>query len=239
MDELTAWLTLARAPGLHAGTLRPLLVALTSATQQLLQRAAATLHAAGAPAQADRGASARRTGRASAQICAGSNAIDHHFIPLDDERYPQLLAELPDAPIGSVCSRARFGTSRAAATRDRGLAQPDAGRPRERYRLCGAPRTLRIDDHERPRRRDRCRQPSGSARGRRGDDRGVRHRTRCRLPALKQVLAEAIAAARRAGQRIPARNARRSRATSRDAIESSAACRSACSSSRRLCAAVR
>jgi DNA processing protein len=47
MDELTAWLVLARAPGLHAGTLGPLLArfesvhALVTATPAALREAAA------------------------------------------------------------------------------------------------------------------------------------------------------------------------------------------------------
>jgi DNA processing protein len=97
MDELTAWLTLARAPGLHAGTLRPLLSHLPSATS-IISASPTALHAAGASAALIAWLHGRSIGEVSADLRWLER--DHrHFIPLDDPRYPQLLAELPDAPI--------------------------------------------------------------------------------------------------------------------------------------------
>jgi DNA processing protein len=97
MDELTAWLTLARAPGLHAGTLRPLLFHLPSAAS-IVNASPTTLHAAGASAALIAWLQGRRAGDVSADL-RWLEQEHRHFIPLNDQRYPRLLAELPDAPI--------------------------------------------------------------------------------------------------------------------------------------------
>jgi DNA processing protein len=98
MDELTAWLALTRAPGLHAGTLAPLLQRFTNAAA-LVSASPATLRAAGAdpkliqwlhsfPAEAI--ADDRRWLAHDA----------HHFVAWGSEYYPQLLTQLSDAPVG-------------------------------------------------------------------------------------------------------------------------------------------
>jgi DNA processing protein len=97
MDELAAWLTLVRAPGLHAGTLRPLLSQLPSAAS-ILGASPTALHAAGASAALIAWINERRIHDVSADL----RWLEHEqrrFITLNDPRYPQLLAELPDAPI--------------------------------------------------------------------------------------------------------------------------------------------
>jgi DNA processing protein len=96
MDELAAWLTLARTPGLHAGILRPLLSHLPSAAS-IVSASQTALHAAGASA-----ALIARLRGCCADVSADLRWLEQerrHFIPLNDPRYPQLLAELPDGPI--------------------------------------------------------------------------------------------------------------------------------------------
>jgi DNA processing protein len=78
--SLTSWLTLVRAPGLHAGGLRALLEqfgCVDSIVADWLEQPSA--------------------------IDAELRWLEHdahHFIPLGDTSYPPLLAELSDAPIG-------------------------------------------------------------------------------------------------------------------------------------------
>ena len=78
--SLTSWLTLVRAPGLHAGSLRPLLDqfgCVDAIVADWLEQPSA--------------------------IDAELRWLEHHahhFIPLDCASYPPLLAELSDAPIG-------------------------------------------------------------------------------------------------------------------------------------------
>jgi DNA processing protein len=84
-SSLSSWLTLVRAPGLHAGRLRPLLERFGSA-DSILAAAAVELGPGGAAA-----------------IDAELRWLEHdahHFIPLDSDSYPPLLAEVSDAPIG-------------------------------------------------------------------------------------------------------------------------------------------
>jgi DNA processing protein len=97
MDELTAWLTLARAPGLHAGTLKQLLEHLHSVTSIVT-----------APAAALRGAGASDSLIEWLQTPRDSLIDDdrrwlerdaHHFVPLGTPLYPPLLGALPDAPV--------------------------------------------------------------------------------------------------------------------------------------------
>lgn len=98
MDELTAWLTLMRAPGLHAGMLRRLLPDRPTAAS-IVSAPPAALHASGAgPALVE-----WLKGCGKLDLSADLRWLDqehHHFIPWGDERYPGLLAELSDAPAG-------------------------------------------------------------------------------------------------------------------------------------------
>lgn len=81
MDEFKAWLTLMRAPGIHAGVLRPLLEqhSSVSALVSLFPAPNAEL------LQAD---------------LRWLDHPSHHFLPIGSPGYPALLADLPDAPIG-------------------------------------------------------------------------------------------------------------------------------------------
>ena len=80
--SLTAWLTLAHVPGMHAGTLRPLLERLGSAESVLA-------HSATRPPDVAIEVALRWLERPG-----------HHFVPLDAAAYPPLLAQLTDAPVG-------------------------------------------------------------------------------------------------------------------------------------------
>jgi DNA processing protein len=78
--SLKSWLTLARAPGLHAAGLRPLLEqfgCVDSIVADWLEQPAAV----------------------DAEL-RWLEQEAHHFIPLGDASYPPLLAEVSDAPIG-------------------------------------------------------------------------------------------------------------------------------------------
>jgi DNA processing protein len=85
LNELTAWLTLMRAPGLHAGTLRRLLeqhgsaVAIVAALGSSLPTADQDI---------------------IARDLRWLERDGHHFIALGSEHYPPLLAQLADAPVG-------------------------------------------------------------------------------------------------------------------------------------------
>jgi DNA processing protein len=98
MDELTAWLTLARAPGLHSGLLLPLLQTFSS-VGALVAAPPDMLRAAGAPAKLVVWLQAP----AHAAIANDRRWLDdddHHFITWGSPDYPPLLAELRDAPVG-------------------------------------------------------------------------------------------------------------------------------------------
>lgn len=98
MDELTAWLTLARAPGLHAGTLRPLLRKFAS-VEALVTAPPEILRAAGA--EANLTAWLRAPPRDA--ITRDRRWLDgdgRHFIAWGAENYPQQLAQIDDAPVG-------------------------------------------------------------------------------------------------------------------------------------------
>jgi DNA processing protein len=96
MDELSAWLVLARAPHLHAAILTPLLSRFDSVVT-LVKSTPAELHAAEArPALID-------YLQRAAPPDAERRWLDrdrHHFIAWPSSDYPPLLRELPDAPIG-------------------------------------------------------------------------------------------------------------------------------------------
>ena len=98
MEELSAWLTLARAPGLHARTIPPLLEKFDS-LPQLIAAAPKALRCAGA----DDRLVAYLKSPPQAAIAGDMRWLeqpDHHFIAFGSERYPPLLAEVADAPIG-------------------------------------------------------------------------------------------------------------------------------------------
>jgi DNA processing protein len=97
MDELTAWLTLARAPGLHAGILRPLLDRLTSAAAITSARSD-DLRAAGAGAAFIDWLQSPRNHDISADL-RWLEQERRHLIPWGDARYPQMLANASDAPV--------------------------------------------------------------------------------------------------------------------------------------------
>jgi DNA processing protein len=98
MDELNAWLTLMRVPGLHAGTLRQLLQH-HSSVSALVRASPATLQAIGAST----GAIERLCAPDAESLERDRRWLEHpahHFLPIGSPNYPALLAELPDAPVG-------------------------------------------------------------------------------------------------------------------------------------------
>lgn len=98
MEELTAWLALARAPGLHAGTLAPLLQHFTNAAA-LVSASPAALRAAGADAKLISWLQSTSE-KAIVQDRRWLEHDQHHFIAWGSENYPQLLTQLSDAPVG-------------------------------------------------------------------------------------------------------------------------------------------
>jgi DNA processing protein len=98
MDELTAWLTLARAPGLHSGTLAPLLQHCPDAAT-IVSSSAATLRASGLDARSIDWLRAPPQD-AIARDLRWLEHGNHHFVPWGSENYPPLLSELSDAPVG-------------------------------------------------------------------------------------------------------------------------------------------
>jgi DNA processing protein len=97
MDELTAWLTLTRAPGLHAGTLKQLLEQLHSVTS-IVTASSVALRSAGASDTLIEWLQAPRDGL----IDDDRRWLErdaHHFVPLGTPLYPPLLSALPDAPV--------------------------------------------------------------------------------------------------------------------------------------------
>lgn len=98
MDELNAWLTLMRVPGLHAGTLRQLLERQPSVTS-LVRASPATLRAIGASAGMIDWLRSPHP-ELLAQDLRWLDHPAHHFLPLASPKYPTLLADLPDAPLG-------------------------------------------------------------------------------------------------------------------------------------------
>jgi DNA processing protein len=96
-----SWLTLLRAPGLHAGRLRPLLERFGSA-DGILAATPSALRESGASAALVDWLQSRR-GRSDPAIDAELRWLEHeahHFVPLVSEDYPPLLAEVSDAPVG-------------------------------------------------------------------------------------------------------------------------------------------
>jgi DNA processing protein len=102
MDEFAAWLTLAHAPGLHAGTLVPLLQHFQDAAA-LLAASPTSLRAAGAEIALInwlRTAPANGVGAAVAADLRWLELDSHHFVPFGSPQYPQLLSNIADAPVG-------------------------------------------------------------------------------------------------------------------------------------------
>jgi len=90
-----------RAPGLHAARLHPLLERFGSADAILAATPAALRAGEVAPALVDWLQS--RRGHSDPAIDAELRWLDHdghHFVPLGSDRYPPLLAEVSDAPVG-------------------------------------------------------------------------------------------------------------------------------------------
>jgi DNA processing protein len=98
MDELRAWLTLVRAPGMHGGVLAEVLPNRNSAAS-ILAASATSLRSIGLD---QRLIDALRSPDMAAvdQDLRWLEQEGHHFIPWGDARYPTLLAQLPDAPAG-------------------------------------------------------------------------------------------------------------------------------------------
>jgi DNA processing protein len=99
MDELSAWLTLVRAPGLHAGILQPLLEQHGSVASIVSAPPAALRVANASKSQIDWLASASRAGRIDNDK-RWLDEANHHFVAWGSEHYPKLLNQLPDAPVG-------------------------------------------------------------------------------------------------------------------------------------------
>jgi DNA processing protein len=99
MDEISAWLTLSRAPSFHSSHLAALLEKLESVTA-VVTASAAALRELGAPASfIEWLLSAQRT----ALVDRDRRWLDHelhHYIPWGTPDYPRLLTELTDAPVG-------------------------------------------------------------------------------------------------------------------------------------------
>ena len=98
MDELTAWLTLMRAPSLHAGVLRPVLQQLGSAAA-MLAAPQAELEAAGVAQGLIDWLHAHRKHDLRADL-RWLERPGCGFLPCNDEHFPPLLAAAADGPVG-------------------------------------------------------------------------------------------------------------------------------------------
>ena len=98
MDELETWLTLTRAPGIHAGVLRPLLERHPSISA-LIHAPPLALRTSGASAGLIEYLRAPNTELLQADL-RWLDQPSHHFVPIGSSLYPPLLAQLSDAPIG-------------------------------------------------------------------------------------------------------------------------------------------
>ena len=97
MDELSAWLVLARAPGLHGAQLQALLQHHSSVTA-LLRASPATLRASGMSDAAVEWLVAHRDLDVTTDL-QWLEEDGHHFVAWGSPLYPPLLAEIPDAPL--------------------------------------------------------------------------------------------------------------------------------------------
>jgi DNA processing protein len=98
MDEISAWLTLARAPGFHAGELHELLQH-HSSVQSIIGASPATLRASGARDAFIDWLQTQSEERLAPDL-RWLDGKQHHFVPWSSEHYPALLRQLSDAPIG-------------------------------------------------------------------------------------------------------------------------------------------
>ncbi|MBB6093369.1 DNA processing protein [Povalibacter uvarum] len=97
MDDLTAWITLAHAPGLCSRTASPLLQRFGSA-QALLKASPASRLDAGCDRRLDQWLESPPEAAIAAEL-RWLEQPNRHFVHWDDPRYPPLLKELADAPI--------------------------------------------------------------------------------------------------------------------------------------------
>jgi DNA processing protein len=98
VSDLSAWLTLARAPGIHAGELQGLLQHHAS-VESIVGASPATLRASGANASLVEWLRKPSDDLIEADLRWLERA-EHHFIRWGSDEYPPLLAQLTDAPIG-------------------------------------------------------------------------------------------------------------------------------------------
>jgi DNA processing protein len=98
MDELRAWLTLVRAPGMHGSVLAEVLSHCNSAAS-ILAASAASLRSIGLDQRLIDALRALDSASVD-QDLRWLEQEDHHFIPWGDPRFPTLLAHLSDAPVG-------------------------------------------------------------------------------------------------------------------------------------------
>src|SRR5690349_16854013 len=98
MDELETWLTLTRAPGIHAGVLRRLLERHASISA-LMHASPLALRASGASVALIEYLAAPNAERLQAELRWLEQPF-HHFVAISSSHYPPLLAQLSDAPIG-------------------------------------------------------------------------------------------------------------------------------------------
>ena len=98
MNELEAWLTLTRAPGMHAGLLRRLLERHASLSA-LMHASPLALRTSGAGAALIEYLSAPDAKLLQADL-RWLDQSAHHFVAIGSPLYPPLLAQLSDAPIG-------------------------------------------------------------------------------------------------------------------------------------------
>jgi DNA processing protein len=98
MDELRAWLTLVRVPGMHAGVLAELLIRCDSAAG-ILAAPHASLRSLGIEQRLIDALHTRSDASVDADL-RWLEADTHHFIHWGSPAYPALLTQLRDAPIG-------------------------------------------------------------------------------------------------------------------------------------------
>ncbi len=98
MEGIRPWLALARTPGLHAGLLTSLLARYGDVAGLLLASHEELLGLGLSPRAVE-----CLTAPDQAALDQDERWLQdapHHFIPWDSERYPALLREIPDAPVG-------------------------------------------------------------------------------------------------------------------------------------------
>jgi DNA processing protein len=98
MEDAKAWLTLARAPALHAGRLTEFL-ARGHSPLALLEQSAATLAALGLGAGTTDALLRPDVEAIAADLRWLEAAPDRTLVVRDDPRYPARLAQIPDAPL--------------------------------------------------------------------------------------------------------------------------------------------